>query len=358
MPTRKRPDGKYMFDYTVKRVDGTSKRIRKYGFRTSKEAKEAEREFIKNYDLFTGATKVIDFDTACNEYLQSNVGRVAQSTLALQKSIINNNILPYLAKKILNDFSIKDVLKWQQELLNDGKTARTINKATIYLKTIYNFAKANYNLQSIPFRSIKKFKEEKKTISFYTKEEFEQFIGGVNDFEYYSLYNFLFYTGARVGEALALTWNDFDIENKTISINKSCSFGEKGKEFSIGPTKNEQSVRTIELTEYVYKTLVELKKYYSLYRTVNDNDFIFGLDKPINYNTLRYKIKNNISKVGLHKITAHDFRHSHATHLLDQGAPVVMISQRLGHKDTTTTLNIYSHLIEETKHKVLDGLDS
>lgn len=147
------------------------------------------------------------------------------------------------------------------------------------------------------------------------------------------------YTGARLGEIQALTWGD--IKNNTISINKS--WNETTQDFQ--PTKNESSIRTINVDDQLIALLKELnfnKKqiFVSQYHTVPTSAAV--------NKTLRESLKAcHINRRGFH---FHSLRHSHVAFLLANGIDLYAISKRLGHSDITTTSRVYSYMIDEYKN--------
>lgn len=147
------------------------------------------------------------------------------------------------------------------------------------------------------------------------------------------------YTGARLGEIQALTWND--IKSDTININKS--WNETTQDFQ--PTKNESSNRTISVDDQLIVLLKELsfnKKqiFVSQYHTIPTSAAV--------NKTLRESLKAcHINRRGFH---FHSLRHSHVAYLLSQGVDLYAISKRLGHSDITTTSRVYSYMIDEYKN--------
>ena len=132
------------------------------------------------------------------------------------------------------------------------------------------------------------------------------------------------HTGMRIGEALALTPNDVDFKNKTVSITKT-----KLTNGNISSPKTLSSIRVIEISDFIAKLLLDF---------ISNNEFIF----KINYVTLTRHLK----KLNLH---SHIFRHTHVALLIEQNIPIKVISERLGHSDINTTLSIYTHVTENMK---------
>lgn len=159
------------------------------------------------------------------------------------------------------------------------------------------------------------------------------------------------YTGARLGEIMALTWKDINFNFKTITINKAWDYHNCG---GFKPTKNESSVRTIRVNQELLDTLQELR--------INQQELVFANPKgdipssnAVNKVLRKIMKDNDIYKQGFH---FHSLRHSHVAFLLSQGINLYAISKRLGHSDITTTANRYSYLIDEYKAKTDDRIES
>ena len=180
------------------------------------------------------------------------------------------------------------------------------------------------------------------------------------------------FTGCRRGELVSLTWPDIDFTNSSIRINKSaCRV--KG-EIIIKSTKTKGSIRTIAVPAAVINLAKQWKREQTLYRfTIGSqwigDDHIFirwngammGLDTPYhafhriinNYNANR---KEGTPELPL--IPLHGLRHTSATLLISQGVDIRTVSGRLGHANTSTTLNIYSHALKELDKTAADKLET
>lgn len=163
-------------------------------------------------------------------------------------------------------------------------------------------------------------------------------------------------TGMRRSEIFGLarneTYNDLDLENATFEVNKSRHYlAGKGK-FTKYP-KNDTSIRKKSLPKSI---LSYLKLYYELLDKIGYTDtYIFdfiSIDGICSF-FQKWQEKNNINKIRFH-----DLRHTHATILLFSGVDVKTISERLGHADIQTTLNIYADVLKELDKKAADALDT
>lgn len=157
------------------------------------------------------------------------------------------------------------------------------------------------------------------------------------------------YTGMRLSEIAALTWDDLNLPFKTIEISKSWDF--KGRTFK--DTKTKSSRRIIRVNQELLDCLVELK--------ANGHDLVFARkdgsvcgSSSANRTLRLFLDKLNLDKPGFH---FHSLRHSHVAYLLANGVPLYAISKRLGHSNMTTTANRYAYLIDEFKARSDDQIE-
>ena len=230
---------------------------------------------------------------------------------------------------------------------------RGLLKKLDYAMEIYGL---NGNIAS-KIGTFNKYSDKPKNISFWTIEEFKKFMSVIDDEDDYLLFRALYFTGMRIGEAIALTWHDFDgthlIINKTMAKEK-----DKDGNYIVTSPKTLSSNRIIELDK---KTIQLIKKKYSKdsQKTLFNNDwYIFRNSKPLTQTTVGRKKNNYCELSRVKKIRLHDFRHSHATFLLSHGIPVTVIAQRLGQSDLMVTLNTYIHLVPNDEIRAINLIDS
>ncbi len=288
-----------------------------------------------------------------NEYLlYANKKQKEQSFVSL-KYKFNSHILPFFKDMYLEDISSKNVLSWEEYILSLG-FSNNYNKNLYYiLSGFFEYCRIFYNFDKKIISNIgsfkKKYEEDKK--DFYNCKEFKKFIKCVDDEIFKQFFCLLFYTGVRPGEAMALKFKD--IKNGYLIINKTInSHGCR----EIGTTKTNSSNRSIRINDFLEKDLLKLKKIYE--PDSSDDLFVFGGQKPLSPTTInRHKLKA-CKKANIRPITLHQFRHSHATLLLQEGIMINEVSKRLGHSKVSTTLDVYSHTDLTQEKRVLSTLNS
>ena len=252
----------------------------------------------------------------------------------------------------------------------NGYSVEYLNKIQHNFKSIFDYAIKNYGLEYNPVAVYGRFEEKKDSIikdeeklKYITKEEFDKFISVVDPGLYHNLFTTLYYTGARIGELLALTWLDINFTTDEISINKTL-YKVKG-EYTITSTKNNIN-RKIKMSKVLrdelYKTFNRLRRYSDF----SHNWFIFGGTIPLSTTTInRYKHKY-FEMSGVHEISIHQFRHSHVSLLISQYLKsgqtdttkfFLMMSSRMGHT-VGVMQKTYMHLFPSVQNEIVDLLDN
>lgn len=201
-------------------------------------------------------------------------------------------------------------------------------------------------------------------VNFYSKEELELFFNCLekeNDYQIYTLFRLLAFSGTRKGELLALTWNDIDFKNNTIKINKAVSRGLNSRLLIKAP-KTKSSVRDISIDTITMKILkqwrlIQKENYLKLgFNTLKSNQLVFSNNNNEFFQPTKTRewLEKIIIKNDLKRITTHGFRHTHCSLLFEAGATIKEVQDRLGHSDIQTTMNIYTHVTDKAKEQTAD----
>lgn len=330
---------------------GNKKKHEKRGFKTKKSAQSYETEFIakKKKDINMGFSAFVEL------YLTDIKPQIKLTTYVTKENIINTHILPYFENKSLSDITSVDILQWQNELLmlrdDNGKGYSQTYLRTVQnqLNAIFNHAVRYYDLPKNPCAATKKIgKSKAKEMLFWTKEEYWKFAEVVKDkpASYYA-FQILYWTGIRCGELLALTISDFDLQKKTLHIDKNYQVV-KDEEMITTP-KTEKSNRIIDLPEFLCN---EMEDYFSSLYKVDENSRIFTFTKSF----LHHEMDRGSAKAGVKRIRLHDLRHSSCALLIELGYSPIQIAERLGHESVTITER-YSHLYPSVQKQMADKLN-
>ena len=300
----------------------------------------------------------IKFIYLYNKYINYKKLKVKEQSIRTIKSRFNTHILPFFKNYSINTINVETYLEWQNKIEENGYTHKYNSSLHTAMVNIFNFGIKFYNLkQNIPsltgnFRN----KNDIYTIqSYWNYQEFKDFITIINDILYKTLFETLFFTGLRLGEALALNWNDFN--NNYLHITKTISKEYHNGKRIINSPKTKKSIRIVKLDNELIKSLNKLKNMYLKEKEFKNTWFIFGGLYPLSPTTITRKKDKYCELANVKQIRIHDFRHSHASHLISLGVPITVISERLGHKDIAMTLNTYSHMFKDDEDKAIDKLN-
>ena len=344
-------DGTWRVACYYKDWKGVRRKHEKRGFKTKRDAKAYEQEFLsrKTKDINMG------FGTFIDIYMSDVGPQLKQSTMANKENIIESHIRPYFENKSLSEITSTDILQWQNSLLSlrddQGKGYSQTYLRTIQnqLSAIFNHAVKYYDLQKNPCAATKKMGRSKsREMLFWTKEEYLKFseVMKGKPVSYYA-FQILYWTGIRCGELLALTRADFDLEKRTLRINKTYQVV-KGKEMITSP-KTEKSNRTIELPQFLCD---EMQDYFDSLYKVDEKSRVFVVTKSY----MHHEMDRGAREAGVKRIRIHDLRHSSCALLIDLGYSPIQIAERLGHESITITER-YSHLYPSVQRQMADRLD-
>ena len=339
--------GKWLIQYRYKDWTGKTRKSTKRGFKTKREAEEWLRAFLlkqtRSFDM-----KFSDFVVI---YMDDMKNRLREHTLINKRYVIEDKLLPYFGDRRVNEITVADVRTWQNHLLQQGYAPTYLRTIHNHLSTIFNYAVRYYNLQENPCTKAgcigKNHAEEMKI---WTKEEFQRFSDCLIDKRLSWLsFQILFWTGIRIGELLALTFDDVDLTARTITINKS--YQRLHGEDVITPPKTPKSNRVISISPFLAEDIRDYIQ--SLYVYEKDDRLL-----PVTKNFLENEMRRGVKLSGVKKIRIHDTRHSHASLLIELGFSPKEIAERLGHENVETTLNTYSHLYPDRQERLANRLDS
>lgn len=366
--------------------NGNELRINKKGFKTKKEAKlfvERAQEDYNNKKLLSNDRT--PFGTVYERWLKAykNSG-VKDSTIRSTIGLYNKHILPVLSNLPLSKITVDKC----QELTDMWfKKYKTYKRLVNLMNQIFEYAIKKQIIVSNPVSFVdvpmKRSNESERNV--YSMKELKYFLdvlSVVASQKQQMYFTLVSETGLRKSEALALTWEDVNFEDKTLTVNKSVS-KDSGNNLVLETPKTKSSYRRIDIAD---DTLIRLLKSWKLkqkelltYYNVNITDesqLLFTTD----YNKIHqpsapnewlesiyrkhdnlieelqtstpskkaFKLKDVIETHSLalnpiKRLTIHEFRHTHCTLLFEAGVGPENVRQRLGHSTIKTTLEVYDH---------------
>lgn len=398
--TRKRGSTwSYYFD--LGKVDGKRKKKEKGGFHTKKEAEKALAAAINEYN--NAGTVFESSEITVNDYMDqwyelSCKLNLKYNTQVGYLRIIENHIKPKFGAYKLKAITPALLQEYANSLkLNGYSRSHIIGILTVFQSALDYAIEPLHYINQNPMKSVKFPKVERKPREriILTLDEWHEIIERFQDTRYYIPLMIGFYTGLRISETFALTWDDIDLKNKTLTVNKQIvkrnygadvlkAVSQKGKRcqrssWYFTTPKTPSSIRTIPFGDTLYHALkkeyssqmqneIKYGEYYTIHvkKTETDekgNDIyrIVPVQKCMEIQLQRIKLVC-IAENGQYTSTDsfkycsriihnelqlafdyHSLRHTHATLLIESGANVKNVQVRLGHANIQTTLQTYVH---------------
>ncbi len=298
----------------------------------------------------------MNFEEVYKEFLIYSKNRYKKQGFYNLSHDFNNKVLPYFRDRNIEDITKIDILNWQNKILEFNYRNSYNSRLYFCFNTFMQFCCDYHDLEHNYVKEVGCFRKkiEEKHFDFYNLREYRRFIRHLHSRIYKCYFEFLYFTGVRPSEAMALKLSDR--KGFYIRINKNIQ--RKGNR-ELDTLKNSSSYRTIKIDLILRFHLWRLKRYYfKIYYDKNFDYFIFGGKRPLAPTTIdRYKFKA-CKEAHIRPITMHQFRHSHATLLLQRGIMINEVARRLGHSEVSTTLNIYAHTDLLQEKRVFNTLNS
>lgn len=341
--------------------DGTRKKYKSKKFATRNEAVKAEQNFMSKVEKKEINVTDMTFKDLYEEFYAYKSDKVKSTTMRTYRERITS--LKMLEKVKVRDFNITHYLKWRTMISNKSVAVKTKNHYHKFLKEILNYGTKwhDFNFTSV-YNRMEKFTDPNavpKEMDYYTYEEFKKFIACEDDLKFICVFEILYYCGLRKGELKGLTWKDIYFDKKVLSVNKQITQRNNRVKFEFSDTKTRDSRRIVPITKVLLNDLKMLyeqdkKDYYGF----NDDFFVVSDAKPIADSNIYLRRTKLATLAGLKVIRIHDFRHSCASLLINNGANVTLVAKYLGHTKIEETLNTYSHMFSTALDSVVSVIDS
>ena len=370
--TTKNGETRYLFQtyLGIDPLTGKERRTTRRGFKTMKEAKQAERNLLLDVeenglpsnqsDGFQNPT----FEELASLWLENYKTTVKPSTFENVRSKVEK-----ITEEHFKELKLKKitVAYCQRVVIELSKTYVLYNHYLSVVNRIFKYAVLMGILDSNPFDKVikPKSKQVQRKGNFLTKEELKEFLKLAQTATlsyFFPLVHLMSYTGLRQGEALALKWSDIDFENKKITVDKTATRIKEKQTLQTPKTKNSKRVISIDPTTLsILKSWKkdQIKIYFKNGKHFEgDDNFIFTNQRGdwVHIHNFIPYFKRFVSDHKLKPITPHGLRHTHASLLFSAGVEPKNISDRLGHSTVQITLDLYTHITEEQRTDTVEKL--
>ena len=357
----------YKFNLYLGMDPVTNKKITttRRGFKTSNEAKAASRKLLAEYAekgwKSSNSADIKTFQQLFDAWFENYQLSVKQSTATDTWWIYKRHINPKFGKiniQLINVVFCQKAVNYWYKNYREGSHIKNIVSQILKYGISLEIIKENPMAKVTLPRPLPK--QDNKD-NFYSAKELSYFLNclaEIGDLRYISFFHLLAYTGVRKSEALSLQWKDFNFKNNTLNISKTLYYDERLKKVIVQTPKTKTSTRILDLDPKTAEILQtwrseQQKRFIKLgVNVLNAKQYVFtqnNNNKLLIPNRANDWLKWIYKKYPQKKITIHGFRHTHASLLFEAGATIKEVQERLGHSNSKTTLDIYTHVVKEKK---------
>lgn len=341
---------KWEFDYK----DIKGKRQIKKGFKTKAEAELAYTKLTEELRQGVAVNNKITFREAAETFMRLHVEvNCKPSTKEGYESYLKNHLNPFFGDMKLNEITPILIKEFIKQKLETGRINSTVNKYTKLISEIYSFMIDNDVVNKNPLARIKALKETKNDkIRALSTEEVQALLSKTKQVypDFYPLLFTALFTGMRQGELLGLTWSSINWVKGKIKIDKNYTHGRVG-------TPKTNKIRYVDMSNELAKVLKEWR----LACPHSELDLVFPNNEGSHqdaHNMIKRRFKPALNRAGIEEIRFHDLRHTYASLLLANGAPMKYVQSQLGHASITMTMDLYTHLLPEVNDKCVNLLNN
>ena len=405
----------YEYNFDVAKIEGKRKRITKSGFKTKAEA--LKQGTIAYNEYINTGRKFVSNEMSYSDFLDYWLDNHCKINLKYHTIEAYSNIVKTHLKPNLGFYKLSQITKpTLQDFLNKiyvekAYSKNFLNNIRKVLKCSFNYAVDNeyVKVNSAANLKLPKYNEPPKDVAhIFTTKEINMILDRFknNHCVYYAFLT-AYCTGLRIAEVFALTWDDIDFKNKTISVNKNIlkknqAGGTKGRHLSgnsttvwyFGTCKTQTSYRTVPIGDTLLNALKEYKEEQEMHKqnygdtymkhykknvinpynnkpetkivnayaeidvALPEVDFVFVKNNGVYEGTdsTKYPFKVIHYELGI-PCRFHDFRDTHATKLIESGADIKAVSKRLGHRNIDITYNIYVRVTEKMENETANKFE-
>ena len=360
----------YAFSYTT---NGSRQQVKKQGYSTRKEAEQALTKALSDIDggrLHGAGKQTVEGFLVSWLATWSASSHLKPTTIASTSIDVHKYLVPELGKLRLKELKPKHIQDALAKLLVSGRVNPTRDGATgLSPKTVRNIYGTLRQALSdavrwelLPYNPADKVSppaSHRVEPRAWSGEQVARFLLHTHELAdpYSVVWRLLFLTGMRRGELLGLRWSDIDLVEGVVTVRQARVVA-GGRVITTTP-KSRAGNRTVSLDAVTVIELAKLKNSHEAQAELfgywaTDLVVVSPTGLPMQPKDLLQRFQKSARSAGLPVIKLHEARHTYATLALQQGTPVHVLSQRLGHSQASTTVNIYAHVLPTADRQVAD----
>lgn len=344
-------------------VDGKQKGFTYHGSERAakREASQAENRRQQGETVTPSKVKVADYLAEWLETYQKP--EVTKVTFSEDSRRIKAHVIPAIGEKRMAALSPMDCQRIVNALAQDGKTRTAVMVFNLLKKSLRKAVELGYLVKN-PMDVVTKPKDRAQERPSLTVEQAAVFLEAAKDDSLHAFLSFLLLTGVRPEEAQGLRWEDIDLEDRSVSIRRSMK-RTPGGGWEFADLKTATSRRNLDLGSQLTDILrahkrEQAKMRLSMGEDWTDNRLVFTnrAGNPVDISRARKHLAKILEQAELPAIRLYDLRHTHGSLLLDQDMNIKAISDRLGHANTSMTVNRYLHAQRSQSQEGVNRLDA
>jgi len=364
----------YAFSYTA---NGQRQQIKKQGFSTRKEAEQALTKALGDIDggrLHGAGKQTVEGYLLSWFESWSASSQVKATTVAAVGIEVRKYLVPEIGKLRLKDLKAKHIQDMLSRLLANGRihkdragatglSAKTVRNIFVTLRHALNDAVRWELLPYNPTDKVTAPTWQRKEPRAWSAEQIAEFLhhATATADPYTAVWRLLFSTGMRRGELLGLRWSDIDLVESTVTVRQARVVA--GSKVITTTPKSRAGNRTFSIDPGTVTQLAQLKNSQEAQAELfgywfTDLVVVSPTGLPVQPKDLLQRFQRAAKAAGLPVIKLHEGRHSAATWALQEGVPVHVVSQRLGHSQTSTTVNVYAHVLPTADRQAAEQIGS
>lgn len=333
------------------------------------EAQELERRLLsecRDNAVWPGRITVAEL---ADEYLQSVSHEIRETTLATKRQIIEQGILPMFSDTRIDRLTSPMLQHWKNEIAGRNLAKSTMRHYYAHFFALLGYAVKMQYIPSNPLTLVGNFKNADAmptahALQYYTANEFRRYAEAARTYAekkdtitawgYYVFFSIAFYTGMRRGEINALRWSDID--GNIIHVRRSISQQLKGRDVET-PPKTQSSYRDLQAPIPLLDILDAHRVRQQKCGQWDESWRVCGGAECLRDSNIKNHNRLYADAAGLPHIRIHDFRHTHATLLVNEGINIQEIARRLGHSNVEITWKVYAHLYPREEERAVSILN-
>ena len=341
--------------------------------------RQIEKELNRQAVMFEEAVNhgykasAMKFQELAEEWFESYAKNTLRSTTYERMLQLTHRVYPAIGHLRIDKITARQLQGFVNSLAKEGaneKTGKPLAPKTIrhnlsFISDVFSYAVRMDLVSDNPCRKVTIPKGEVKEKSIYSQEEMAHLLTAIHGepLKYKAFFFLIAYSGFRRSEMLGLEWKDVDFENNIITIKRTSNYtAERG--IYTDTTKTKRSQRVLKISPYI----MEILKEYKLEQdeealrlgdkwVESDRLFVKWNGEPMNNQTPYGWLKEFCEKNDMPFYGIHSFRHFAASSLISAGLDVTTVSGALGHCNSGTTLNVYSHMFQNAQARVSEAMD-